>query len=464
MAGNARSLRALLGVFAIVLVACVAAPASASAFECGPVVDDFDRADSTDLGPDWVEPNDPGLAISSNRLTNPTTQYGFATHTTATGNSACADISVNPAVSSQYAGIGLRTTSPGSVLWVKVQDNDTDSGATFNEIFFRIGHQGAPPNGTFSPQVTVPSFTSGRLHVRAVGDTFTVEVNTDGDPESEIDITRDIVPSGMFTAPNGTGVSVGAYNGSTLDNFSVLADTDWDGALDGSDNCPDVANPSQADTDSDSVGDTCDPTPTGDTDADGVDNAVDNCPTTANPGQQNADADALGDACDPTPNGDTDGDGVDEFADNCPLSANADQANLDGDALGDACDPDDDGDTVADGSDRCPVAKATVDLNGDGCTDPDAKVTTSPVFRGLGKGKKGNRAKKRYFFTFQTTMPGATFRCSLDAAPFAPCSSPAVYTGLRPGSHAFAVKSVDANGVESPPQSTSFRIKKPRTR
>ncbi len=382
MAGNARSPRALLGVFAIVLVAGVAAPASASAFECGPVLDDFNRADSTDLGADWVEPNAPSLAISSNRLTNPTTQYGFATHTTATGNSACADIAADPAIGSQYAGIGLRTSNPGSVLWVKVQDNN-GGGGEFNEIFFRIGHQGVSPNGTFSPQVTVPSFTSGQMHVRAVGDTFTVEINTDGDPESEIDITREIVPSTGFTAPNGTGVSLGAYNGSALDNFSVLADADWDGALD----------------------------------------IADNCPTGANPGQQ----------------------------------------NLDGDSLGDVCDLDDDGDTVADGADKCPAAKPATDANGDGCTDPGAKLTGSGVFRGLGKGAKGKRAKKRYFFTFQDDLPGASFRCSLDGAAFAPCSSPAVYTGLRPGKHTFSVKSVDANG-ESAPQSTSFRIRKPRRR
>ncbi len=59
-----------------------------------------------------------------------------------------------------------------------------------------------------------------------------------------------------------------------------------------------MANPSQADTDADAVGDECDP----DDDNDGVTDATDNCPLTANPAQGDADQDGIGDACDPTPN------------------------------------------------------------------------------------------------------------------------------------------------------------------
>jgi len=64
------------------------------------------------------------------------------------------------------------------------------------------------------------------------------------------------------------------------------------------DNCPDVANPGQEDTDRDGLGNLCDLTPTGDNDNDGVDNAVDNCPDVANPDQLDSDGDGLGDACD----------------------------------------------------------------------------------------------------------------------------------------------------------------------
>src|SRR5204863_2612964 len=88
-----------------------------------------------------------------------------------------------------------------------------------------------------------------------------------------------------------------------------------------------------------------------DADGDGIGSCQDNCPTVANPTQANADGDGSGDACDACPNdagNDADGDGICVGAgfnppktganDNCPTTANANQANADADASGDACD------------------------------------------------------------------------------------------------------------------------------
>jgi hypothetical protein len=58
------------------------------------------------------------------------------------------------------------------------------------------------------------------------------------------------------------------------------ADTDGDGVLDATDNCPNTANPSQEDGDGDGWGDLCD-----------------NCPTVYNPGQADSNGDGIGDAC-----------------------------------------------------------------------------------------------------------------------------------------------------------------------
>lgn len=72
-----------------------------------------------------------------------------------------------------------------------------------------------------------------------------------------------------------------------------------------------------------------------DADGDSTPDALDNCPLIANPDQADVDSDAVGDACDL----DNDNDGVNDDADNCPAAANADQTDSDLDGLGDACDP-----------------------------------------------------------------------------------------------------------------------------
>ena len=139
------------------------------------------------------------------------------------------------------------------------------------------------------------------------------------------------------------------------------------------DNCPDVANRDQADSDGDGRGDACDTCdlelqPFEDLDNDCVPDTADNCacppetvalltdcdssndpyypaPSTncylgisclnfANADQADLDQDGLGDVCDP----DDDGDGVDDLADNCPRVGNPDQSDFDGDHVGNVCD------------------------------------------------------------------------------------------------------------------------------
>ncbi len=145
-------------------------------------------------------------------------------------------------------------------------------------------------------------------------------------------------------------------------------DTDADGLVDGEDNCPAVANPNQADRDSDGTGDACD----NDADGDGVADTVDNCPLVGAANQSDSDHDGQGNVCDD----DDDGDGVADAADGCPLLADAGQADMDGDGTGDVCDDDVDGDGVADVADNClgldepDQTNTDGDQLGDAC-DPD---------------------------------------------------------------------------------------------
>jgi len=80
----------------------------------------------------------------------------------------------------------------------------------------------------------------------------------------------------------------------------VFAAHDGDTIDDAVDNCPEVANEDQADTDDDGVGNACNDED--DTDGDEYANLLDNCPDNANPGQEDTDGDGIGDACDPINN------------------------------------------------------------------------------------------------------------------------------------------------------------------
>ena len=144
--------------------------------------------------------------------------------------------------------------------------------------------------------------TNGWTHLAAVWDGLgdgVLRIYVNGEEVSSY------VSQGTVFAPldaSGGGIGLGNLGGERFEGLmdelavfngaltpeeiaAVYARGIGDGAGDACDNCPDAANPDQADGDADGVGDACD-----------------NCPGAINPDQTDADGDGAGDVCDTCPN------------------------------------------------------------------------------------------------------------------------------------------------------------------
>jgi hypothetical protein len=102
-----------------------------------------------------------------------------------------------------------------------------------------------------------------------------------------------------------------------------------------------------------------------------------------------------------------------------------------------------------------------------GNTDPTPAAhswtvdTTAPETT-IDSGPPAQTTETTATFRFSATETGSTFACSLDTAPFAPCTSPTTYTGLTQGSHQFRVQATDRAGNTDPtPAAHSWTVAAP---
>jgi len=183
--------------------------------------DDFNRPNSSDLGPDWLLQSG-SFTIDTNRVSVVGSGNQWTQHATASQAYDAAPVGVDffaalaPQV--QYVALVMGAGASLDNIFVKVQDNTSDG--LFDRVFFYRGINGGSWAPTYFYDLTTPT-ASGRMTCSFTngGDTVVAEIDNDFDgvPEDVFSVSG-ILSVGMTL---GTSYGLGAFNQPFLDNWSV---------------------------------------------------------------------------------------------------------------------------------------------------------------------------------------------------------------------------------------------------
>jgi len=230
---------------AAALAVVAAMVAAAAPLPAAPFFDDFNRYDSTDMSPAWVEQYSDWAVVD-----------GSARSAAGDSGAYCALMTVDefaepqPAVQvtvdyegeprATYVALVLLYLDNETSLFVKVQDGYDGSppDGLFDTVYFYKGNNGGSANGGYNTWLTEgrvwddlsPYFSTATLMASVVGDTVYVAIDRDFDGLPDpADIDLDGEPDafgyqrgGIPLAEFGQGVGLAGYNAACADDFRAV--------------------------------------------------------------------------------------------------------------------------------------------------------------------------------------------------------------------------------------------------
>ena len=181
------------------------------------LLDDFNRPDGTNMGPQWNEVSADFQIVGGQAQGS---GLGSMIYQGATSNSVSVDVFKINSGAEDFAALVLGFANTTNSLYLKVQNQNGQ--ANFESVGFYFGdngnNNGAWSESFFSSDLLNP-FASARLTASLVGNVVSLMIDTNFDGNPEQTISRGSVPLAQL----GTGIGLGGWtgNGASVDNFSI---------------------------------------------------------------------------------------------------------------------------------------------------------------------------------------------------------------------------------------------------